>query len=446
MAKSELVPQRLAARLLAVLLLMPAAAVASPVSAQLTDSAQSLTGGAAPVLGARVEELLEMGRRLNPGVAARALEAEAAIARIDAAGRFPDPIFTTEFEDIRASGGTSAPESLGRVKYSLAQTIPLWGKRRLERSIANAEADAAEAQRRAALVELETRIKVVFASYYGAEAAIGVTRELLRTVAATAQVAQSRYSQGRGNQQDAISAEAEAGRLQLDLTRREGERRAAAGRLNALLNRTLGAAPLAAPQAVRPIPPAEAVPLDELLRRARQGNPQIDAEGAEIRAAQHSVELIHRASYPDVTLGLSVYDEESADSRQFGGYEAMISLAIPLQWGLREAREREAKAKLAASRARREATFADLGGEIEAAWWALDGMRSGLEVLRRVNMPQADVMFRSTLASFEFGRADLPSVLLAEQAVRRTELEHIALVVEQQVQLAELERLIGGEL
>lgn len=145
-------------------------------------------------------------------------------------------------------------------------------------------------------------------------------------------------------------------------------------------------------------------------------------------------------------MGLSLYDEESADSREFGGYEAMISLAIPLQWGLREAREREAKAKLAASRARREATSAGLGGEIEAAWWALDGMRNGLEVLRRVNIPQADVMFRSTLASFEFGRADLPSVLLAEQAVRRTELEHIALVVEQQVQLAELERLIGGEL
>ncbi len=73
-------------------------------------------------------------------------------------------------------------------------------------------------------------------------------------------------------------------------------------------------------------------------------------------------------------------------------------------------------------------------------------MRSGLEVLRRVNMPQADVMFRSTLASFEFGRADLPSVLLAEQAVRRTELENINLLVEQQVRLAEIEKLIGGEL
>ena len=49
MAKSELVRQQLAARL------FTAAAVSSPASAQLTDSAQSLTLGAAPALGARVE-------------------------------------------------------------------------------------------------------------------------------------------------------------------------------------------------------------------------------------------------------------------------------------------------------------------------------------------------------------------------------------------------------
>ena len=55
-------------------------------------------------------------------------------------------------------------------------------------------------------------------------------------------------------------------------------------------------------------------------------------------------------------------------------------------------------------------------------------------------------MLRSTLAAYEVGRADLPSVLLAEQAVRRTELENINVLVEQQVRLAEIEKLIGGEL
>ena len=55
-------------------------------------------------------------------------------------------------------------------------------------------------------------------------------------------------------------------------------------------------------------------------------------------------------------------------------------------------------------------------------------------------------MLRSTLAGYELGRADLPGVLLAEQGVRRTELEYINVLVEQQVRLADVERLIGGEL
>ena len=148
-------------RRLAVLLAVSAATAPALASAEPPFPANPLTGGEPPALGARVDELLELGRRLNPGVAVRALEAEAALARADAAGRFPDPMFTTEFEDMRASGSGYAPESLGRVKYTVAQTIPLWGKRGLERRMASAEADAAQAQRRVAEVELDQRIKVV---------------------------------------------------------------------------------------------------------------------------------------------------------------------------------------------------------------------------------------------------------------------------------------------
>ena len=94
-------------------------------------------------------------------------------------------------------------------------------------------------------------------------------------------------------------------------------------------------------------------------------------EGAEITASERNVELVRRNWYPDVTLGVTVYDEDGAERRQFGGYEAMIVVGVPLQWGLRGARA-EAKAKLAASRARRESTEADLRGNIEESWWALE--------------------------------------------------------------------------
>ena len=428
------------------LLMSIAVAILVTVGSQSSAAAQSADAsapGGAP--GATLDELLEMGRRLNPGLTAAALEAQAAAARIGAAGRFPDPMFRTEFWDMRAAGSTGLPEVLSRVKYSLEQTVPLWGKRDLERKIAKAEAGSAAEQRRGVETELLARIKTVFASYYATNEAVGINQELLETVGATARVAESRYGQGRGNQQDVVTAEVERGRLQAELARLEGERRSWIAQMNALLSRPAGA-PLASPRALRPVPNADAMPLAELLERARRDNPQLAAEQATITAAEQSAELVRRNWYPDPTFGFTVYDEDGMNGRQFGGYEAMISLAIPLQWGLRRAQEQEALARAAASRTRREATAADLLGQLEQAYWALDAARRGEQILRDINIPQSNVVLQSALAGYQFGRADLPSVLLAEQAVLRVTLERIALLLEQQLRLAELERMTGGDL
>ena len=59
--------------------------------------------------------------------------------------------------------------------------------------------------------ELLARIKTVFAGSWGTQETIRITRELLGSVSAVAGVAQSRYGQGRGNQQDVVAAEVERG-------------------------------------------------------------------------------------------------------------------------------------------------------------------------------------------------------------------------------------------
>jgi outer membrane protein, heavy metal efflux system len=161
--------------------------------------------------GATVDELLDMGRRLNPGLAGAALNAQAAAARIGTAGRFPDPTFRTELWDVRAARDTGLPQAPGQVKYTVEQTVPLWGKRDLQRGIARAEAGSASEQRRAVETALLARIKTVFAGSWGTQETIRITRELLDSVFAIARVAESRYGQGRGNQQDVVTAEVERG-------------------------------------------------------------------------------------------------------------------------------------------------------------------------------------------------------------------------------------------
>lgn len=434
-------PSRSRPASLPVCLALAVLTIASP-SSLLAESAGASDSAGPP--GATVDELLQMGRHLNPGLAAAALEAQAAQARIGAAGRFPDPMFRTEFWDMRAARN-ALPEELGQVKYTVEQTVPLWGKLDLQRKIALAEAGAAAEQRRGVETELLARIKAVFASSYATEAAVRINQELLETVGATARVAESRYGQGRGNQQDVVTTEVERGRLQAELARLDGERRNWAAQMNALLNRPAGA-PLAAPQALRPVPEADATPFAELLERVRRDSPQLAAEQATITAAERNAELVRRNWYPDPTFGVTVFDEDGYNGRQFGGYEAMLSFAIPLQWGLRRAQEEEALANAAALRSRREAAAADLQGQLEEAYWALDAARRGEQILRDINIPQSQVVLQSALAGYQFGRTDLPSVLLAEQAVLRVTLDRINLLVEQQLRLAQIERVIGGDL
>ncbi len=393
--------------------------------------------------GATVDHLLVLARRMNPDVAAAALESEAALARVDAAGRLPDPTFATEFKDIDRQRDSALPDELARVEYKIQQSFPLWGKLRLQESGARARAGAVRETQRATELEIAARIKTIFATYYAAFESWRLTRDLYGTVATLADVTQSRYAQGLGEQEDAIRAEVEKTRLRTDLVRFGADQRQTAAQLNALLDRAHDA-PLAAPEALRPLPD-ETLGLTALLERARLANPTIGAAGSQITAAEADQALVRKSWYPDVTLGVTFQQFVDQDKRS-PGYEAMIGTTIPLQWGLREAWEREAAANVAAARRRQDAADARVRGDLANAFWALDGLRRIGVLLKDVQLPESRLALQTALRGYEQGRSNLNSVLDTEQRVFETMLRLLAVQVEQQVRLAEIERLIGSDL
>jgi outer membrane protein, heavy metal efflux system len=425
----------------ATLLMAPAAAIAEDSSAPMAPSMHTGAGSAAP--GATVDELLAIARQMSPVVAASALEAEAAQARVDAAGRLPDPTFITEFKDIDRQRDNALPDELARVEYRVQQEFPLWGKLGLREDVARARAGAAREAQRATELAVAARIKTVFAAYYAAFESWRLTQDLYRTVATLADVTQSRYAQGLGEQEDAIRAEVEKTRLRTELVRFEADQRQTAAQLNALMDRRDDAA-LSAPVALRPVPDA-ALSLSELLASGQSDNPSIGAARSQIAAAEGDRALVRKSWYPDVTLGVAFQQFVDQDKRS-PGYEAMIGLKVPLQWGLREAWEREASANLAAARSRRDATDASVRGDLADAFWALDGSRRIANLLKDAQLPETRLAFQAALRGYEQGRSTLNTVLDTEQRVFETMLRLLSVQVEEQTRLAEIERLIGRDL
>lgn len=154
---------------------------------------------------------------------------------------------------------------------------------------------------------------------------------------------------------------------------------------------------------------------------------------------------MRKSWYPDVTLGVTFQQFVDQDKRS-PGYEAMIGTTIPLQWGLREAWEREAAANVAAARRRQDAADARVRGDLADAFWALDGLRRIGVLLKDVQLPESRLALQTALRGYEQGRSNLNAVLDTEQRVFETMLRLLAVQVEQQVRLAEIERLIGSDL
>lgn len=388
------------------------------------------------VPGATVDELLVLARRLNPELAAKALESEAALARVSVAGALDDPMFRIAGETVRINGG-----GFSKTTYMLEQEFPLWGKRRLRRQIAQAEAASARSQQQAVATELDARIKTVFAHYWRASREMEVTRDVHTLLHGVTESAQNRYAQGIGPQADAIRSALERSRLDLAFAAIERNKRSARGQLNALLARPPGAA-LAEPVSLQPQPSADRLNIDDLLDRARRNNPILASASHAITAAEDSRRLAEKNRYPDISLGAGAMDRGDGPT----GLVASAGIRLPLQWGLRKAQISEAASRAGAAQSYHDAALLQLQGDLEVALAGLQELQQAEALLTSGLQPQAQAAYRSAMSAYQLGRGDLTAVLEAAHRKQEIQLELLQAQAEQQQFLAELERIIGGSL
>jgi outer membrane protein, heavy metal efflux system len=396
-------------------------------------------------LGEDVQSLLEHARSQNPELAAMRAEGEAAAQRVQPAGALPDPVLRVEMMNVNNYGNDAGfnllPSKVGETKYTLMQMLPAWGKRDLRRDVAAADVQQAAARTSAVWTELAMKIKTSYARYYQAAGTERLTREILDLMSRVEQIAQARYSGGLVPQQDPIRAQIEQTSMRSELIMIESEKRQARARLNALLARDAGA-PLAEPQALRPLPAAGALDVNALAQRARANNPLVRAEEARILGAEKTRELTRRNRYPDVSVGIS----PSQMGSRITTWGLMVEVSIPLQQTTRRSQEAESESMVIAARSRSQALAHQLVGDLGENLASLEAARNTEVLLASRSLPQSELSLRSALAAYENGKLDFTALLEAQRQIRKTRQDRLKAQVEAQVRLAEIERIVGEEL
>lgn len=396
-------------------------------------------------LGGDVAGLLAYAREHNPELAAMRYEADAAVQRVQPAGALPDPVLRAELMDVTNQGtnkGASLlPSQVGSTRYLVMQSLPWFGKRGLQRDVAEAQMRQADGQVAMTWAELAGRIKTAYADYYYLSGSERLARQTLELLATLEQIAQTRYANGLGAQQDVIRVQVEQTGLRTELLDLENERHHQQSRLNGLLSRP-AMAELAEPSQLRRLPAAAELDYEVLEQKLRAHNPQLQIAEAQLQSAEKSRDLVRLNRYPGITLGVAPTQSGSSVK----SWDLMLEFNIPLQQESRRSQEREAESLLAASGARKEALLNQTLAELSESLYGLETARRSESLAATRLLPQSELTYQSALAGYETGRVEFAMLIEAQRQILKAKQQLLKAQVDAQLRLAEIERLLGEEL
>jgi len=391
-----------------------------------------------------LEVLIEEGLANNPGLSAARSEWEAARMRVPQASALPDP--TAGFSVM----GPMLETRVGPQEqaYEFEQMIPFPGKLLAKRKIAAAQAASVEAVFEKTKQDLILKISETYFEFYVVQEnlkALNEVHDLLLTYAKTAEAA---YARLEASQQDVNKAQIEITEIVQRKITYEQQKQSLVQLLSALVNREISVQEL--DSSSRTVTPAEELVLEEVLEKARQNRPELQAAAAEIDTARNISRLAKYEYVPDLSVGFQYYGIGSGDTHDpDDGEDAWmipIRITIPLWQNRIVPALKESKENLKAAQARLKEVQNFSTYEVKNAFYKYQSSREIAGLYERDLLPQAELALRSSTAGYESGKTDLLNLIDSHRLYLNARIAYHQALAEQLRNFAALERTVGTSL
>ena len=403
----------------------------APVQSSSVPREQQLSASAVLERAAYVRAVL----RSNPSIESARQGFRAALARVNQAGAFEDPML-----DLGV-----APLSIGSSKarfgfeVGISQKLPWFGKRSLEASIGAAEAEAAKSDYESMKRELALTALVLYDQYFIAARSLEINAHHIELMRAMRDGATAQFSAGRGSAQDALQAESELAHMEHDTAILRSQRDVTVAQMNELLHR--------APELPLPPPPSE-LPLPRALERdskrleaeALQQRTDIAAARHHARAEQARADRAGREYYPDFTVSTSYNSMWDMPEHRW-----MVGLGfnLPIQTGRRAGAADEATAMRAQFESEAARMTDSARTQVYVSLKRLEESKHVIDVFEKRLLPLAKDQIDAARAGFIASQNPFVAVVDAEKNLRGVELDYQLARADYDRRWAELERALG---
>ncbi|HMF77068.1 MAG TPA: TolC family protein [Bryobacteraceae bacterium] len=350
----------------------------------------------------------------------------------------PDPQFTVQ----QFSVGSPRPfagitnSDFAYIGFGASQELPYPGKLRLKGQVADRQADTELARADALRATIAEQVKT---AYFHLAYLQQTLTFLERSGAALKQLGDSelsRYRVGQGSQADVLKAQLEHTKLLREITMHHGEMAQMQAGLKLLLHRSQDSPDVVA-GSLTPTRLSYGIP--DLLRFARDRNPEVRTETVALRKQDAELQSAQRAGKPDFNIGY-LYEQTGSQYRNY--YMLTFGVTLPRR---RRVEAAVAEAVDLRNRAKKEldAQLQQQLSDVQKQYVAAASSAELMTEYREGLVPQAEAVFRAAMTAYQSNAQQLNSVLLALNDLLTLERDGAQALLDHEIAIARIETLTG---
>lgn len=372
------------------------------------------------------------------------LAGEAAVAGERVISPFPKPLAPLGYVLVRAP--------LVQPEVTLQYLIFDFGRRAAHVDAAQAEKFAAGANFVRTNQEVAHLVSSRYYSLVTAQERLQATEESLKTAQTTQDAAEAQLLNGRATLPDVLNARAETSQAIFDKESADGDEKIA----RVALSESIGVEPtpdIAIDfQPDTALPEQLTMPINELVDRAMKGRPDLQAQAAEIRAADDAIRAAKAEYRPTVGFaGSAAYTSiwPVASYGELGSATALTwSAGVSLDWRVFDGGAR--KHELLAAESKRRAAQNEMTEKQDQTtrevWTAYIGFHTGYrkEEASVALLNSANASYSASLDAYKYGVKNLIDVVTAEKQLAQARLSSVAARSQLLLEAVDLEFVTGN--
>jgi outer membrane protein, heavy metal efflux system len=382
----------------------------------------------------------------NPSLATMASRAEAFAAIPSQVGSLPDPKLSLNALNLPVDSFNVGQEGMTQMQIGFSQAFPFPGKLGLREEAAGHEAKAADSEVDETRLWLVRSVKSSWWQLFYLDKALEIVINNQVLLREFVKIARTKYTVGKGLQQDVLLAQLELSGLLDQQVRLNGIRRNEEARLNALLNWPTTRTLKLAKKTDSKLP----LLLEEkkLHQQAETARPLLTAQRSRISAAHSRVGLAKKDYYPDFNLG-AAYGFRSGSNNGIERPDVaslQFSMSLPIYTGSKQDRAMDQRnSELLKQKYKLQDTLEKVREEISRAMADYKRANEQTELYQRGIIPQARQTVDSMLAGYQVNKVDFLNLVRSQITLYNYETQYWLSYSSAHQALAALEAVVGTE-